>query len=89
MHSSRMRTGRSLTICQGGLLLGGCQRGDVPGGVPEGMCQTARGECVSEGGAMWGVPGGCHVGCARGCVRGGSDPGGCSIPACTEADPTP
>ena len=46
MHSSRMRTGRSLTICQGG----------VPEEcVPEGVC--ARGACA-RGGWVWSRGGG-------------------------------
>ena len=66
MHSSRMRTGHSLTVCWG-LLPGWCA-GEVPGGVPEGgvagVC--ARGgvpeECVPEGGVperrgVWSVGG--------------------------------
>ena len=37
MHSSSMHTGRSLTVCQGLLWGGVCQRGGVPEGcVPEG-----------------------------------------------------
>ena len=76
MHSSRMRTGRSLTVCGGGGELvppsggdggGGCL---LPGGVP-----PSRG-CL--------LPGGCPSG---GCLLpGGLLPGG-GIPACTEADP--
>ena len=45
MHSSRMRTGRSLTVCgvcfSGGLFLGGCL---LPGGV------SALGGCLLPGG---------------------------------------
>ena len=64
MHSSRMRTGRSLTACRGGAEGGGCARGEVP----EGVCQ--------RGGGF--ARGGCAGGCPRGgvCARGGSGPMG-------------
>ena len=95
MHSSRMRTGRSLTVCRS-LLPGGCL---LPGGLPAlggclllGGCPlqgvSASGEGVSapgEGVCPW-------MGCllprgvyARGCLLRG----GYSIPACTEADTPP
>ena len=45
MHSSRMRTGRSLTVCQG-LFWGGGR------GVPEGGAGCARG----RGGGGGGIP---------------------------------
>ena len=64
MHSSRMRTGRSLTICcsllpgggvcsgGGGVCSGGwsCSRGGVPG--PGGVC-LVRGEVMLPGGCAW------------------------------------
>ena len=69
MHSSRMRTGRSLTVCWslllGGLLPGGgglLRRGVWPGGVS------------APGGS---APGGCLL---RGCLFRGSTPGEVSAP---------
>ena len=59
MHSSRMRTGRSLTVLCRSLLPGGCL-------LPGGLSAWGVGECL---------------------LPGGSPPGGCGIPACTEADP--
>ena len=64
MHSSRMRTARSLTVCRGLLsgwgvcsrgrgCAGGCARGEVCEGVPEGVCQRGG---VPEGGVPGGVP---------------------------------
>ena len=81
MHSSRMRTGRSLTVCRGLVWRGVCSWGGVPeewcvpeGGVPEG---------VPEGGVPErGVP---EVG--GGCQREGEGVWSRrGIPACTEAD---
>ena len=86
MHSSRMRTGHSLTACRslipgggGCLLLGGvCSGGD---GVCSGGMVSAPGGAASGGVS---APGGV-------CFWGVSAPGGCllpgGIPACTEADP--
>ena len=71
MHSSRMHTGRSLTVCWRLLPRGGvCSRG-VPG----------LGGCLVRGGA-WsgGVPGLGGVSAPGGGGRSG-------IPACTEAAP--
>ena len=83
MHSSRMRTGRLLTVFRGLLFPGECtcQRGDVY--LPEGGC-TCRGVylpggCTCQGGVPargvylpGGVPGGgtCQGGCTcpRGCT---------------------
>ena len=99
MHSSRMRTGRSLTVCwrllpRGGVCL-------VPGGLPcRGVSAWLRG-CLSgpEGDVclVWGGvsgPGGvCLVwGGGVGLWSGGLvlwDLGGAGIPACTEADTPP
>ena len=73
MHSSRMRTGHSLTVCWSLL----------PRGVSAlvgGVCSS--GGCLLQGGVCsWGVsvPGGWCL--LRGCV--------CGIPACTEADNPP
>ena len=54
MHSSRMRTGRSLTICCS-LLPGG---GLLPGGSALGGCAWSGGGVCSRGGAwLGGVPG--------------------------------
>ena len=78
MHSSRMRTGRSLTICQS-LLPGGVS---APGGggclFPGGVCSGG----VCSGGCL--LPGGvCSGGSALGggvCSRGGlSAPGECLL----------
>ena len=73
MHSSRMRTGRSLTVCWS-LLLGG--------GVWSGGCVWSWGVC-SRGGvcsqAEGLLPGSV---CSGGCLL----PGGCGIPACTESE---
>ena len=150
MHSSRMRTGRSLTVCRSLLPGGGvvCSQGvcllqgvsalgggvcswrgvllqgvSAPGGclllegvsALGGVCSGGGGACSqgmsAPGGCLlWGVcllTGGvsalggvysrgcllqgsvCALGgvCSRGvCCWGVSAPGGCSIPACTEAD---
>ena len=74
MHSSRMRTGRSLTVCRSLLpgLGGVCSRGcllwgvSAPGGVCSGRCLLWGGVCswgclLWEGVCSWGVsaPGGC------------------------------
>ena len=84
MHSSRMRTGRSLTVCcsllpGGGVVVvvsapGGClARGDVPG---------PGGQCLLQGGCAWSQGGGgvCSGGVCL--VPGGvSAPGGvCLVP---------
>ena len=73
MHSGRIRTGRSLTVCQSLLPEGGAWSQGVcgPGGclVPGGVC--------SRGGLF-------QAGLVRGPAAGGS-----GIPARTEADPHP
>ena len=84
MHSSRMRTGRALTVSGGGCLPGAggaCQGGGcVPGG---GACQ---GGCLPGGGACqggWCLPGGVPA-------RGGACQGG--VPArggCLTSPPHP
>ena len=105
MHSSRMRTGRSLTVCLS-LLPGGVSD---PGGVSSkgGVCSQG-GVCSGEVSDLGGV---CSKGgvCSQGGVCSGevSAPGGCllwggfllwgvsaqggcgGIPACTEADNPP
>ena len=71
MHSSRMRTGRSLTVC----------RSLLPGGM-----SAPGGSALGEGGLLPGrsvCSGGCLL--LGGLLPGGSAPGG--IPACNEADP--
>ena len=73
MHSSRMRTVRSLSVCCS-LFPGGCL---VPGGVWPGGCLLHGGVC-SRGVSG---PGGLSA-------PGGSGSGG-GIPACTEADTPP
>ena len=82
MHSSRMRTGRPLTVCCS-LLPGG--RGSAPGGV---VCSGG----VSAPRGVWSQGGVCSRGggvCSRGVsAPGGLLLGGC-IPACTEADTLP
>ena len=77
MHSSRMRTGRSLTVC----------RSQLPGGVSalgEGVSAPGRvsapGGCLLPGSGV-SAPGGV-------CSRGVSAPRGC-IPGCTEAENPP
>ena len=87
MHSSRMRTGRSLTVCQSLL------RGSVwSGGVSARGCLlwgvSARGGLVPGGSALGGVsgPGGCLL---WGVGGGVWSQGGVGIPACTEADTPP
>ena len=97
MHSSRMRTGRSLTVYRsllpegGGCLLGGCLL-RVGVSAPGGGCLLRVGGVCSG----WGVSaprGGVCSGwvsasrggvCSRGVCFGGGERG---IPACTEADP--
>ena len=76
MHSSRMRTGRSLTVCCS-LLPGG-------GGLVQGG--SARGGCLVRGGS---APGG-GVSAPRG-VPGPGGGAWCrgGIPACTDADTPP
>ena len=103
MHSSRMRTGRSLTVCRESASGGVCVcSGEVCvclGGVsaPGGMSAPGG---VSAPGGLGGcssgvsAPGGCLLWgmSARGvvCSRGWSALGGvCGIPACTEADTPP
>ena len=87
MHSSRMRTGRSLTVCWGCLLPG---VGDVPGLA--GMYLVLGGVCL--------LPGVCvYLGVVYLVLEGGLLPGGGwylvpglgggGIPACTEADTPP
>ena len=78
MHSSRMRTGHSLTVC--------CSL--LPGGVPgPGGCLLWGLVSGPEGCLLWGVsgPGGCLF---RGSGLGAVCSRGC-IPACTEADTLP
>ena len=66
MHSSRMRTGRSLTVSRsllpGGCLLWGCVSAPGWGGLLPGGCLFPKGWCVCSGGmsALGGVsaPGG-------------------------------
>ena len=87
MHSSRMRTGRSLTVCcsllPGGALLG-LGGGFLPGLwggfslVPGGVLPGLGGVCLGPGGSVPG-PGGCLP---WSLVRGG-DP---RDPPCTESD---
>ena len=76
MHSSRMRTGRSLTVCRS--LLPGWGRSAPRGGLLLGG--SAIGGVFSWGSAIGGI-------CAGGVSAPGEGllPGG--IPACTEADP--
>ena len=83
MHSSRMRTGRSLTVCQSLLPGGACSQG---GAWSQG-CAWSRG-CLlpggpALGGLLLGEPGPRGVPGPRGCLV----PGRGGIPACTEADP--
>ena len=94
MHSSRMRTGRSLTVCRS-LLPGG----DVS--APGGMCLLPGGFCsggVSAPGGVcsWGclLPGGVSAPrggvCSGGCLLPrGSAPRGGWYPAFTKADTPP
>ena len=93
MHSSRMRTGRSLTVCCSLLPGGGgfCSRGE--GGVCSGGWSLLPGGCLLQMGLLWGVsaPRGCLLlggVCSQGgvsvpggvCSREVSAPGGVSAP---------
>ena len=81
MHSGRMRTGRSKTVCWSLLPGGGCP---LPGG---GGCLLPGGEGFggsAPGGGIW-SGGVCLL--PGGVVSGLGGWGG--IPACTEADPLP
>ena len=79
MHSSRMRTGRSLTFCRSLLPRGGCvllggrmlPRGEVHVSRGGGACFWGGG-CASQGRLLWGCmfPGGCML------PRGACFPGG-------------
>ena len=89
MHSSRMRTGRSLTVCwsvlpAGGVCSGGRGRG-MGGLLRGGVCSRGGSPCLGEGGSGLGGEGVSALGGVlpawgggRGCglVRGGSVPGG-------------
>ena len=96
MHSSRMRTGRSLTVCCS-LLPGGVpgSGGLVQGGLLLGVC--SQGGLLPEGCLLWGVsapggvpgPGGSAPGEGGVCSGGAWSRGGVGIPACTEADTPP
>ena len=81
LHSSRMRTARSLTVSPSMLCArGGCLLlGGVP--APEGGAGACSGGCLVQGGGAW--SGG------YACSWGGTCSGLCGIPACTEADPLP
>ena len=72
MHSSRMRTGRSLTVCRS-LLLGGGE------GLPLAGSASLGGVCHWGGGVCF--LGGLPLGGGGVCLFGGG------IPACTEVDP--
>ena len=79
MHSSRMCTGRSLTVCYSLLPGEVCSRG--VSALGEGV--SAPGVSALGGVCSWGVPcGGCLL------LGGGLLQGGCT-PACTEADTLP
>ena len=87
MHSSRMRTGRSFTVCCS-LLPGG---GSGPGGCLVWGLSAPGGVCLVQGGSASGgclLRGVCSGGCLlqRGVCSWG---GGVFIPACTEADTPP
>ena len=89
MHSSRMRTGRSLTVCCS--LLPAVEGESGPGGVPGLGGLLLGGVCLFPGGCL--LPGGGCLVCGDGSlVQGGwvPGPGGVwslgGIPACTEAD---
>ena len=97
MHSSKMRTGRSLTVCcsllPGGLSGPGCMvrgEGCLVWGVG-GPGLRVGGGCLPSGGRL-SAPGGV---CSQGgvCSRDVCSQGGCllpgGIPACTEADTPP
>ena len=94
MHSSRMRTGRSLTVCRS-LLLGGWLLWGVsaPGGcvclLPWGCLLPGMGCLLLEGCLLPGVSASRGV-CSQGVSAWGvSAPRGCGVPACTEADTPP
>ena len=99
MHSSRMRTGCSLTVCWSLLRVGGgvSSRGGVsaPGGLVWGECLLLGGSapggvwsggCLLSGG-VW--SGGCLVGGDGACSGWGGVWSGGYIPVCTEADTPP
>ena len=90
MHSSRMRTGRMLTVCCSLLPGGGCAWSGG-GSAPRGGAWCGGG--VSAPGGVPGLgglpPGGCLVWGGVCLVWGGLPPGGVGIPACTEADTPP
>ena len=98
MHSSRMRTGRSLTVCWS-LLPGGGGGLPGPGGSAWSRGSAPRGGVPGWSGGAW-SQGGCLVqGVCLVCL-GVSGPGGSAwsgggllpggyIPACTEADTPP
>ena len=103
MHSSRMRTGRSLTVCRSQLLPGGVcllwvgglsAPGGVGGSAPGGLEGSGQGGCLLLGGYLLpgglvpGVSGPGGSGLGGVCYWGGLVPGD-GIPACTEADPPP
>ena len=76
MHSSRMRTGRSLTVCCSLLPEG---EGSAPGGsAPVGGVCLVGGGCLLLGGSAWS---GGWCAWSGGCLLGGG-----GMPACTEAD---
>ena len=85
MHSSRMRTGRSLTVCWSLLPGGG-------GGV---WCRGVHSHCLLRGGVwsqgclLWGVWSGGVSAPGGVCSGGGVSARWGYIPACTEADPLP
>ena len=56
MHSIRMRTGRSLTVCQGDLLPGG-EGGLLPGGLLPGGLLPGRSVSGDNGAPFWGEEG--------------------------------
>ena len=72
MHSSRMRTGRSLTVCRGGCFLLIMHSGRLPGLVLP--SQDAVRQTTQEGGASFPA-------CSE-----ADFPGGASFLACSEAD---
>ena len=85
MHSSRMRTGRSLTVCWR-LLLGGVWSGGVPGlGGGSGPGRSGLGGCLVHG--VWSGEGGSGLGGGGGAWSGGVPGPGGGIPACTERHP--
>ena len=84
MHSSRMHTGRSLTVCRSLLWGGGMSASWGRGCLLGGAC-FLRGVCFFGGCLLRGVSAG-GVSVRRGCLLGG---GGCGIPTYTEADIPP